>query len=88
MRLFHFPVLHNPVRRFEFPIRLKKGDVLLFSFIGYNTEEYVVKDFTAGNIELNMALTTCVLLGEISIDEPLEVNERPTLKSRVKKFFN
>lgn len=57
---------------FEFPQRLHKGDVLLFSFIGFETVVYPVKP---GNdalvtIELKLMMEMQVFMGEVAIDRP------------------
>jgi hypothetical protein len=56
---------------FTFPRELQTGDVLIFSFIGYETREYVVgmKDADAA-IEM-VLVTLCVeWMGEVAVDRP------------------
>jgi hypothetical protein len=55
--------------RFEFPRRLKEGEVLVFSFIGFNTMEYIVKKDANETIELTMGMSYCILMGEVAVDE-------------------
>lgn len=54
--------------QFVFPRRLKEGEVLIFSFIGFETMEYVVKKDAVETIELTMGLS-CTVLGEVAVDE-------------------
>lgn len=52
---------------FTFPKKLEKGDVLIFMFIGMDTQEYKIKDDSSDflNIELDLSFD---LTGEVSID--------------------
>jgi len=55
---------------FEFPQKLKKGDVLIFSFIGMASQKVVVNtENSASKIELqvNMEMDSCVLLGKVAV---------------------
>lgn len=52
---------------FEFPQRLKEGDVLLFSFIGYATHEYRVPKASTGEIEIKLDMDV-EIMGEIAVD--------------------
>jgi len=55
--------------RFVFPRRLKEGEILVFSFIGFETQEYAVKKATE-NIELSMSMElSCVMLGDVAMEE-------------------
>lgn len=54
---------------FEFPQKLKKGDVLLLSSIGYESRRVVIKDQkSASNIQLkiDMELTEIVITGKVA----------------------
>jgi len=56
--------------KFTFPQKLKKGDVLLISFIGYNTKKVTITDNNkALGFEINLALEmdTCMILGEVDV---------------------
>lgn len=57
--------------RFEFPEKLKEGDVLVFHFIGYETREYVVPKNAPAVIEIPMLMLDLdmVLMGEVAVDE-------------------
>ncbi|WP_233558601.1 carboxypeptidase-like regulatory domain-containing protein [Aquimarina sp. BL5] len=55
---------------FEFPVQLKKGDVLVFSYIGFTSKKVVIQDKNSANdIALNVNLKTsgCVLMGKIAV---------------------
>jgi hypothetical protein len=56
---------------FTFPQELQAGDVLVFSFIGYETREYVVgKQGADAAIEM-VLLNLCVQwMGEVAVDRP------------------
>jgi hypothetical protein len=74
--------------RFEFPRRLMVGDVLIFSFIGLQTQEYVVPKNANELIEIRMD-DDFTFLGEVAVNE---VYTTPTtgfrkLWSRVKGLF-
>lgn len=60
---------------FEFPKKLKEGDVIVFSFIGYEPKEYVVTKEVNETIELKLTMTYTVLLGDVSVDH---VYEKPS----------
>lgn len=55
---------------FEFPVMLKKGDVLVFSYIGFTSKKVKIQDNISGN---NIALTVhlkpdgCVLMGKVAV---------------------
>lgn len=55
---------------FEFPKPLKKGDVLVFSFVGMESQKVVISnDNSTSNIELkvNMNSPSCFLLGKVAV---------------------
>ncbi len=55
---------------FVFPKKLKRGDVLIFSYVGFESKKIVITDEkSASNLELkvNMKLDTCVILGKIAV---------------------
>lgn len=55
---------------FEFPIKLKKGDVLVFSYLGLESQKVVVEnENSASNIALNvkMTLDTVVIMGKVAV---------------------
>jgi len=55
--------------QFVFPRRLKEGDVLIFSFIGFDTMEYVVRKDANETIELTMGLSYSIMLGEVAVEQ-------------------
>jgi hypothetical protein len=56
--------------QFQFPQRLKAGDVLVFSFIGMETKEHIVASKPAEKLEVCMANDYVGMLGAVAIDEP------------------
>jgi hypothetical protein len=53
---------------FEFPQKLKKGDVLVFSYVGLASKKVVIENkASASNISLNMQLDTVVIMGEVAV---------------------
>ncbi|OBX17580.1 MULTISPECIES: carboxypeptidase-like regulatory domain-containing protein [Bizionia] len=55
---------------FEFPEKLKKGDVLIFSFIGYSSRTIVINNETASptiEMEVNMDTFACVVMGKVAV---------------------
>ena len=69
---------------FRFPVPLKKGDVLVVSFIGYMTEEYKVPATAEKTIVLKLNMDFEVM-GEVAVDGLY--NPRTTLWSRIKNWF-
>jgi hypothetical protein len=74
--------------RFEFPQKLKEGDVLLFHFIGYTTTQYKVPKEIKYPFEIKMTLDIQVL-GEVAVDQVY--SEEPSglgkLWMKVKRVF-
>lgn len=57
---------------FEFPVKLKKGDVLVFSFLGLKTQKLVVDTKNSeSKIELNvnMEMDACIIMGKVAVKE-------------------
>lgn len=54
--------------KFEFPRKLKEGDVLLFSFVGFETQEYTVTANTQQPLEVTMIVSPEIMMGEVSAD--------------------
>ncbi|MTI25520.1 carboxypeptidase-like regulatory domain-containing protein [Fulvivirga kasyanovii] len=52
--------------RFKFPAELREGDVLVFSFIGFKTEEYTIRKNSPEVLEINM-LMDVQILGEVAV---------------------
>jgi hypothetical protein len=54
--------------QFQFPAKLKEGDVLYFSFIGYDTQQYTVPKGAQDVIEIEMSLGYVMLMGEVVVE--------------------
>lgn len=54
--------------RFEFPWKLKEGDVLVFNFIGLQTQEHVISRNTAA-LEVSMTPAYLELMGAVAVDQ-------------------
>ncbi|MBC2845987.1 carboxypeptidase-like regulatory domain-containing protein [Winogradskyella flava] len=57
---------------FEFPKKLKKGDVLIISYLGMESQKVIIENKkSASNIELkiDMEMTSCVIVGEVAVKE-------------------
>jgi hypothetical protein len=54
--------------KFEFPRKLKEGDVLLFSFVGFETQEYTVTANMQQPLEVTMIISPEIMMGEVSAD--------------------
>ena len=51
----------------NYELTVKEGDILVFSFIGFVTEEHIVKEIDSGNIKMQMMMWD--IMGEVAIDE-------------------
>lgn len=60
---------------FEFPRLLKKGDTLVFSFLGLKTIEYAVPELPVPSIEIEMEADLIQMVDEILVEseEPARV---------------
>lgn len=62
---------------FEFPQKLKKGDVLVFSYVGMASKKVKIENKTsAANISLNMQLDTVIIMGEVAVKEVYKSNRK------------
>ncbi|WP_452225848.1 carboxypeptidase-like regulatory domain-containing protein [Lacinutrix cladophorae] len=55
---------------FEFPKKLKKGDVLLFSYVGYQTKKVVISDENSTSnisLQVDMSMDVCILTGKVAV---------------------
>ncbi|RSK40574.1 carboxypeptidase-like regulatory domain-containing protein [Mangrovimonas spongiae] len=53
---------------FEFPQKLQKGDILVFSYLGYESKKITITNKeSAQSIELNIDMTTasCIIMGKV-----------------------
>jgi hypothetical protein len=67
--------------RFELNAAVRAGDLLIFSFIGFRSKEYVVPKWPMGNLEIVMTLDMDVM-GEVAIGGVYQ-----TQPSRVKQIW-
>jgi hypothetical protein len=69
--------------QFEFPRKLKKGDVLVFSFIGFEIKEYVIQENVSDLIEITLIPTAFEVMGDAATDEiytPKAIGSRKWLR--------
>lgn len=59
--------LSDELGRFKFPQKLNEGDTLIFSFIGYETQEYIVPKKLLDEIVISMSAYT-QMMGAISVN--------------------
>lgn len=55
---------------FEFPKKLNKGDVLIISFVGYESQKVIIDSNSSSyniNLKVNMKSDSCVLLGKVAV---------------------
>ncbi|MGC3947811.1 MAG: carboxypeptidase-like regulatory domain-containing protein [Chryseolinea sp.] len=69
--------------RFSFPVQLKVGDVLLFSFVGYETVEYTIASTDETVIEMKMEYE--IMMGTVAVAGCYQPKE--TLWSKIKSLF-
>ncbi|WP_422361395.1 carboxypeptidase-like regulatory domain-containing protein [Reichenbachiella sp.] len=55
--------------KFKFPVEVKTGDILVFSFIGMETKEYTIGKDEPVTMKLQMVMDHYALMGELSIEE-------------------
>jgi hypothetical protein len=74
--------------RFEFPQKVKVGDVICINFIGYEPKEYVVPNNAEKELEIRMVCDVTVL-GEVAIDAVYAPDQSGVrrLWSKVKNVF-
>ncbi|WP_075341335.1 carboxypeptidase-like regulatory domain-containing protein [Tenacibaculum agarivorans] len=68
---------------FEFPKPLKKGDVLVFSFVGFESKKIVINDEkSASNVTLKNLITSCdlIFLGEVNVKKIYKSKRKFTKK--------
>jgi len=55
---------------FEFPEKLKRGDVLVFSFVGYSSKKVVIQNNSSDldiTLNVNLNIASCTLLGKVAV---------------------
>ena len=74
--------------KFKFPKPLKSGDVLIFSYLGFETVEITIGQWTKNPLKVTlkegMELYNCVVLGEVQV-ERLFKSKKSQLKKKKKK---
>lgn len=77
--------------KFEFPRKLKEGDVLMLSFIGYETMEYTITAETIDSIEIKLSTAYYEMMGKmIVVDDIYTEKEQSGLRrwwGKVKEIF-
>ena len=56
--------------KFEFPEPLKKGDVLVFSYLGFTSKKVVIKDGNSAKditLQVNLKADSCILMGAVAV---------------------
>lgn len=61
--------------RFNFPGKLTEGDVLVFSFIGLDTKEYLISKNTIDKLEIKLAMSCTEMMGEVAVNEVYSENQ-------------
>lgn len=69
---------------FEFPKKLTAGDILVFSYIGYVTQEITVNDQTT-NLNVVMVFDAVAAYGALSESEPLAVESPRSIRKLFRK---
>ncbi len=80
----HIGVATNFDGEFIFPKELKEGDVLVVSFIGYETQNIVIKK-DQSPLNIIMKGGSCVLLGEVAVNNVYK--SKTTLWQKIKRIF-
>jgi hypothetical protein len=62
----------NANGEFDFPKKLKEGDTLVFSFIGFDTKEYIIPKEVPAKIEIHMSAAYIEMMGAVAVDEVYE----------------
>jgi hypothetical protein len=73
--------------RFEFPHKLKAGDVLTFSFIGFTSIDYVVPEKASGDVKVSLTVDISLemdtmIMGELVSDAPYSETPAPVAPKR------
>jgi len=71
---------------FTFPQQLKVGQTLLFSFVGYVTKTFTVKEGT-DPVEVALKMDEFDVLGELTVDQPYTIEVKRNVWSRIKSLF-
>lgn len=68
--------------KFEFPRKLKEGDVLMVSFIGYKTMEYTITAETVDAIEITLSAAYYEMMGKIAVVDDIYTEKEQSALSR------
>jgi hypothetical protein len=71
---------------FEFSTPVKEGDILIFSYIGFETQEYVVTKENSENINIKLVMFA-ELTGEVQVGQLYEVDNSPGIWNKIKAIF-
>lgn len=55
---------------FEFPKKLKTGDVLVFSYLGFTSQKVVITEENSTSkikLKINMDMDSCILMGKVAV---------------------
>jgi CarboxypepD_reg-like domain len=55
--------------KFEFPQKLREGDIIVFSFIGMETKEYAVRNDMKDLIEISLVMDGAIMMGDVVVSE-------------------
>lgn len=55
--------------QFEFPRRLKEGDVLVFNFIGFEPQERIIPRKPAEKLEVRLTSADLMVMGAVAVDD-------------------
>lgn len=69
----------NEKGEFVFPQKLNAGDIIVFSFVGLETKEYVVPSNAPDPIQIVMQLDSTIMMGELAVEYGSE-SKRPLSK--------
>jgi hypothetical protein len=69
---------------FEFPKPLREGDILVISYIGFETQNIVIEK-NQKPLEIVLGDDVCVLVGKVAVKEVYE--SKPSLWQKVKSIF-
>ena len=65
-----FGAVTNMDGNFEFPEKLKKGDVLVFSYVGMESQKVTIKNKESASdiaLNINMKLDTVLIMGKVAV---------------------
>lgn len=73
--------------KFEFPTALATGDVLVFSYLGFDAKEYKIKAAATKEITINIQFdaSDIMLMGDIAVDEVYTSKKHKTKKNKTRK---